>query len=156
MRKPISTKVHGILDFMTAGLMFALPRAMGWSKDVTRLLDANAAGAVGYSLITKYEWGVARVLPMKGHLALDAVAGGALLGAAAFLDDEDPDVRLTLAGLGLFELSASLLTRTTAFERTPRRANENALPDQSHGREHAGDLSMPAARPAEATPGHLT
>ena len=25
MQKPISTKVHGILDYMTAGFLFALP-----------------------------------------------------------------------------------------------------------------------------------
>ena len=33
MRKPISTRVHGIMDYMTAGFLFALPRAMGSHRD---------------------------------------------------------------------------------------------------------------------------
>jgi hypothetical protein len=97
MRKPIPTSVHGVLDYMTAGLLFALPRVMGWSKCSTRVLDAAAVGAVGYSLLTRYELGVMKVLPMKAHLALDALSGGALIGAAAIMDDEDPEVRATIA-----------------------------------------------------------
>jgi len=112
MRKPLSTKVHGALDYMTAGFLVALPRAMGWSKTVTHLLDSAAAAATGYSLLTRYELGAAKVLPMKAHLTLDALSGGTLLGAAVMLEDEDPEVRATLAGLGLFEIAAALLTRT--------------------------------------------
>src|SRR5688500_20088465 len=97
MRKPISTKVHGVLDYMTAGLLVALPRAMGWSNCVTRLLDASAATTVVYSAMTRYELGLVKALPMKAHLTMDAIGGGALIGAAAFLEDEDSEVRATLA-----------------------------------------------------------
>src|SRR4051812_48692977 len=93
MQKPISPRVHGVLDYMTAGFLFALPRVMGWSKTVTRLLDASAATATAYSLMTRYELGLVKVLPMKAHLAMDAVSGAALLGAAAVLDEEDDEVR---------------------------------------------------------------
>lgn len=112
MRKPISTKAHGFLDYMTAGLLVTLPRALGWSSRVTRLLDASAAGTVAYSLLTRYELGVVKALPMKAHLAIDAVQGGALIGAAAFMEDEDAEVRGTLAALGVFELAVTLLSRT--------------------------------------------
>ena len=112
MRKPISTKAHGFLDYMTAGLLCTLPRALGWSRQVTYLLDAAACTTVAYSLLTRYELGVIKALPMKAHLAIDAVQGGALIGAAAFLEDEDPEVRGTLAALGTFELGVTLLTRT--------------------------------------------
>jgi hypothetical protein len=112
MRKPISTKVHGVLDFMTAGLLVTLPRAMGWSNCVTRLLDASAATTVVYSLLTRYELGVVKALPMKAHLAIDALQGGALVGASAFLEGEDPEVRATLAALGAFELGVTALSRT--------------------------------------------
>ncbi len=118
MRKPIPTSVHGVLDYMTAGLLVALPRVMGWSRDVTRLLDASAAATVGYSLLTKYELGPVKVLPMKAHLALDAASGAGLIGAAMVMDDEDADVRLTLAGLGVFEIGASLLSQTRPAPRT--------------------------------------
>jgi hypothetical protein len=112
MRKPIPTTVHGVLDYMTAGLLFALPRMMGWSRCATNVLDTAAIGAVGYSLLTKYELGVAKVLPMKAHLTLDAVSGAALIGAAALMDDEEPEVRATIAGLGVFEIGAALMSQS--------------------------------------------
>ena len=112
MRKPISTKAHGFIDYMTAGLLCTLPRAMGWSKQVTHLLDAAACTTVAYSVVTRYELGLVKALPMKAHLVVDALQGGALIGAAAFLEDEDPEVRGTLAALGTFELGVTLMTRT--------------------------------------------
>ena len=136
MQKPISTKVHGILDFITAGMLMTLPRVMGWSKTVTHLLDSAAISAVGYSLLTRYEFGMVKVLPMKGHLTLDALSGGALIGAAAMLDDEDPEVRATLAGLGLWEISAALMTRT---QPGPRIAAED---ESSAVQPYRGDLSQ--------------
>ena len=136
MRKPISTKAHGFLDYMTAGLLVTLPRALGWGPCATRLLDASAAGTVVYSLLTRYELGVVKALPMKAHLALDAVQGGALIGAAAFMEDEDPEVRATLAALGTFELGVTLLSRTQTD------AQEQSA---KHGFDQR-DVSMPQAR----------
>ena len=112
MQKPIPTKVHGVLDYMTAAFLHTLPRVMGWSDNVTRVLDVAAGGATGYSLFTDYELGLVKALPMKAHLALDALSGAALIGAAAVMDDEDDEVRATLAAIGAWEIAAALLTRT--------------------------------------------
>ena len=112
MKKPISTRVHGVLDYMTAAFLHTLPRVMGWSPTVTGLLDAAGGAATAYSLMTRYELGAVRVLPMKAHLTLDALTGGAMIGAALLLEDEDPEVRATLAGIGLWEIGAALLTQT--------------------------------------------
>jgi len=112
MQKPIPTKVHGVLDYMTAAFLHTLPRVMGWSDNVTRVLDVAGGGATGYSLFTDYELGLVKALPMKAHLTLDALSGGALVGTALVMDDEDPEVRATLAGIGVWEIAASLLTRT--------------------------------------------
>jgi hypothetical protein len=112
MRKPIPTKVHGVLDYMTAAFLHTLPRVMGWSRQVTATLDAAGASATAYSVLTDYELGAVKALPMKAHLTLDALSGGALIGAALAMDDEDPDVRATLAAIGAWEIAAALLTRT--------------------------------------------
>jgi hypothetical protein len=97
---------------MTAGLLVTLPRVLGWGNAPTRLLDASAAGTVVYSVMTRYELGLVKALPMKAHLAIDAVQAGTLLGAAALMQDEDADVRGTLGALGAFELAVTLLSRT--------------------------------------------
>jgi hypothetical protein len=113
MRKPIPTKVHGVLDYMTAAFLHTLPRVMGWSRQVTATLDAAGASATAYSLLTDYELGAVKVLPMKVHLTLDALSGGTLIGAAVMMDDEDDEVRATLAAIGAWEIAAALLSRTT-------------------------------------------
>ncbi len=74
----MSTRTHGVLDFLTAGTLAALPRALGWGERVTNALTNVAIGTLGYSLLTNYEYGVLRVLPMRGHLAIDAMSGVAL------------------------------------------------------------------------------
>jgi len=134
MRKPISTRAHGVLDYMTAGLLATLPRALGWDGKVTHLLDAAAAGTVIYSLMTRYEMGAVKALPMKAHLAMDAVQGGTLIGAGAFFEDEHPEVRATLAALGVFELGVTLLSQT------------HSSAEDLNASDHDGERSMPQSR----------
>lgn len=108
--KLFSTKTHGILDYLTAGLLFALPRILGWRESTTQLLTSAALGTVGYSLLTAYELGAVKTLPMQTHLSLDAMQGF-LLGTAPFLFlKEDKTVTASLVGIGLFELFAALNT----------------------------------------------
>ena len=73
----IPTGVHGILDYLAVGDNLAFPRLLG-------LRDAPLAAAVprvdclaglGYSLITDYELGVLKALPMPAHLTFDAAKG---------------------------------------------------------------------------------
>jgi len=139
MRKPISTRVHGVIDYMTAGMLFTLPRVMGWSRNVTRLLDMAGGSAAGYSMFTKYEMGVVKALPMKAHLTMDAMSGAALIGAAAIMDEEDDEVRMTVAGIGLFEIAMSLLTRT---DTTLLKRMENDESSRSASQMPRGDLSQ--------------
>lgn len=114
--KLIPTRVHGVLDFLTAGTMLALPRALGWSQNTTRLLTGAAVGTIGYSLMTRYEMGLVKRLPMKAHLGLDAACGAALCASPWLLPDEPTEVKQTLVGLGLFELASALTTKTESSE----------------------------------------
>ena len=143
MQKPISTRIHGILDYMTAGMLVTLPRVMGWDRKVTRLLDVAGVSAAGYSMVTKYELGVVKALPMKSHLAMDALSGAALIGAAAMMGDEDDEVRMTLAGIGLFEIAASLLTRTETTLLAPAKDRSDRPSPMFKG--NLSQQSMPAA-----------
>ena len=81
-----STKTHGVLDYLTGAALLAAPKALGL-EDVpssSRALKLAGGGATAYSLLTDYELGVAKVLPMPVHLALDA-ASGALLASSPWL-----------------------------------------------------------------------
>jgi HAD superfamily hydrolase (TIGR01509 family) len=110
--KLLSTRTHGLLDLATIGTLLTLPRVMGWSPRVTNLLTGTAVGALGYSLLTRYEMGLVKVLPMKAHLALDAASGAALCASPLLLSDEPDEVKAALVGFGLFELSAAFCTQT--------------------------------------------
>lgn len=109
-----STRTHGILDFVTAGTLVALPRMLGWHKSITSLMTNAAIGTLVYSLITKYEFGIVKLLPMKGHLALDAMSGALFCGAPLLFPEEETDVKAILVGLGLFELTAATMTDSTS------------------------------------------
>jgi len=123
--KMIPTRVHGVLDYLTAGTLLALPRMLGWSDRVTRLMTGAAVGTLGYSLMTRYEMGLVKLLPMRMHLALDAMSGAAFCAAPWMLPDEPDEVKQALVGLGLFELVAALTSRTeTAQERAVEHIGE--------------------------------
>lgn len=107
-----STRTHGVLDYASVVLLLVLPRIAGWSRPVTNLLTASALVTLVYSLTTRYELGIVKVLPMPAHLALDGTSGAALCLAAGLLNAEPSSVRASLLGLGLFEITASLTTET--------------------------------------------
>jgi hypothetical protein len=47
MARPISTRVHGVLDDVTAGALLAAPRLLGWNDRVRQLLTyGESAGNV--------------------------------------------------------------------------------------------------------------
>lgn len=116
MDRPISTFVHGILDYVTAPTLIMLPRMLKLGNMATNILSAAGLGVLGYSVMTRYELGVFKLLPMKTHLTMDIVSGAALT-MAPFLFvkgglDRMPAVRLTFLGFGLFEIAAGLMTKT--------------------------------------------
>ena len=105
-----TTRTHGLMDYLMAGTLLALPRAMGWGRDTTRLLTAAGLGTLAYSLLTRYEFGLFKLLPMRAHLALDIVGGATLMAAPMFLEDESPDAAAAVSALGMFEIAAALTT----------------------------------------------
>ena len=82
----IPTQIHGLLDYATRGTLLSAPRLLGLD-DVpasARALRLAGGGAALYSMLTDYELGVVKLLPMPLHLALDA-ASGAFLASSPWL-----------------------------------------------------------------------
>ena len=75
-----------MLDFVTSGTLLAAPRLLGLEKEsrAASVLRMAGGGAVAYSALTDYEFGLVKVLPMRAHLAMDA-ASGALLASSPWL-----------------------------------------------------------------------
>jgi len=68
----IPTGVHGAIDYLTGGALLAAPKVLGLNDEprAALVLRSAGAGALAYSLITDYELGLLRLLPMPAHLAL--------------------------------------------------------------------------------------
>ena len=78
MRKPISPRIHGVIDYTTSAAVAAAPRLMNFPKPARRLFEGLAAGYTGLSSVTDYPLAAKRVVPFKAH-------GGAELAVAAAL-----------------------------------------------------------------------
>lgn len=110
--KPISTKTHAMLDYLTVGAFLALPRLMGSSREFTNAVTCGALGKLGYTLLTRHEGGVVKVIPMTAHLWLDAVMGAGLMAMPHFFD-ESCAARRAFEALGAFDILAAPLTQTS-------------------------------------------
>jgi hypothetical protein len=133
MPKLLSTRVHGVIDYLAAATLIVLPRLLGWSDPVTLLLTAMGVLLVLYSLVTRYELSLAKLLPMQGHLALDGLSGLALIAAAFLLPSNGNGELVGLIVLGLFEIGAALLTRTEPAGETAE-ANQSGVYENPRGR----------------------
>ena len=116
----IPTKVHGAVDMATGPVLIAAPTLlrMNGNKGATIPPRAVGAAAIVNALLTDYEFGLKRLLPMRTHLALDAV-GGITLAATPFLTRASKKgVRhwLPHAVLGANEVFLALTTK----QRPPR------------------------------------
>ena len=112
MEKPISTKQHGLVDYAFTASLLVLSRVLPGSDGVKRALRGTALATFAMSALTRYEIGVFKVLPMRGHVALDLVTGPAFMAAPLLFTNEQRSVKGTLAALGAVGTSVALLTQT--------------------------------------------
>jgi hypothetical protein len=120
--KLISTKVHGVLDYLVSVLVIASPWLFGFTRDGAETWVPVILGisSILYSLFTNYEWGASRTLSMKTHLTLDMLSG-VLLAASPWIFGFNDYVYLPHLILGVFEILAALVT-----ENEPRAASNFA------------------------------
>jgi hypothetical protein len=78
MRKPISPKMHGVIDYATSAAVAVAPRLLDFPRPARRLFQSLAAGYTGLSAVTDYPMSVRRAVPFKAHGATEALIGLAL------------------------------------------------------------------------------
>ena len=112
--KIISTKVHGVLDYLMGVLLIAAPWLFNFNRDgaETWVPVILGIGVIVYSLFTNYELGLSRLIPMRTHLTLD-VLSGALLAASPWIFNFNDYVYLPHLILGILEMGAGIMTETT-------------------------------------------
>ena len=110
----VSTRTHGMIDYVAGIVIAASPWIFGFADGGTAQWIPVVIGLVllASSLMTDYELGAVRVIPMPVHLGLDLLAG-LLLAVSPWLFGFSGYVWLPHLILGAFEIMASLITRTT-------------------------------------------
>ena len=110
----VPTRIHGILDYLTGGLLIVMPWLFGFAQGgaETWVPVVLGAGVILYSLMTDYEWGVARVFGMSVHLWLDGW-GGFLLAVSPWLFAFRDVIIWPHLIIGIFEVVAAITTRAT-------------------------------------------
>jgi hypothetical protein len=151
--RPIDSTLHGMTDYTVgAFLTTVFPRAAG-IEGTTAARQIRAAGALhaSYSALTKYPLGIAKLIPYKAHLALDAV-GALALAATPFVTGQwkkGTDHWLPHVGIAAFELSSLAMSDPTGrgdfhgdIEAVRRANTENPAQKIYNGK--------PAVKPAAA------
>ena len=73
----IPTKFHAPLDYIVGATLIASPWILGFSEHTaaTVVPVVLGIGLIAYSLVTNYELGVWKVVPMALHNLIDIAAG---------------------------------------------------------------------------------
>lgn len=128
----ITTKVHGMMDYLSGLLLMASPWLFGFADGGAAQWIPVVVGAtiLLMSLFTDYELSIAKRIPMSGHLAMD-VLGGLFLIVSPWLFGFAEYVYLPHVILGVAEVGAGMFTHQVPdYKRTSKLQNPHY--------EHAG------------------
>ncbi len=121
----IPTSVHSAVDHVVGPALIAAPEVLRLPKKSPEGIvpRVNGAFAAVYSNLTDYELSFKNVIPMKVHLALDAVSGAALAAVPLATGAHKRGVRHWLPHtlVGAFEVAMALTTKAEPPKSKPRR-----------------------------------
>lgn len=141
MVKFIPTNIHGYIDYATGAFLSSSPLFMPGvkrkrtgkeiekienegvelKKEIKKLKPqqiiphAMGLASTAYSLFTAYELGAVKKIPMKVHLAIDAL-NGAFLAASPFIFGFYKKTWIPFVAIGVMELAVALFTQTESSE----------------------------------------
>jgi hypothetical protein len=115
-RRFIPTSVHGAVDHVVGPTLVLAPTLLRLGRTSPEALSARAVGGVEaiYSNLTDYELSMKNVVPMKVHLALDAVGGATLALVPQLTGARRRGVKhwLPHLAIGVFEIGMAVFTKT--------------------------------------------
>ncbi len=81
----ITKTMHAYIDYPVAIGLMAMPFLLGLSELATALSVTTGLAALMLTALTDHQTGLAKVLPYKLHLAVDAMVGAAFVAAPLVL-----------------------------------------------------------------------
>jgi len=131
----ISTKVHGILDYLMGALLIAAPWIFGFNDGGAETWVPVIIGIVMLlqALMTDFEMGVFKSISMSTHLRMDFIAG-IFLAASPWIFGFSDTVWAPHVIFGLMEVAASLMTRTVPTYASTANPVRTAVNDMTHDR----------------------
>lgn len=84
MKKVLSARTHGILDYLTVVLFALAPTLFGFTGTAATLAYVLAAVHLGMTLVTIFPMGVAGILPLHVHGIVELLVAISLMGVGMF------------------------------------------------------------------------
>lgn len=108
----LPTRTHGVIDYVVSTFLIAAPHLFSFADGGPAQWVPTALGAAGilYSLFTRYELGLAPIIPMPVHLGLD-VLNGLILATSPWVFGFSRTVYLPHLVIGLMELGVVLISQ---------------------------------------------
>jgi hypothetical protein len=114
----IPTRVHGAIDQVVGPALVIAPTLLRLGRTSPEGITARAVGGVqsAYSNVTDYETSIKKLVPLKYHLALDAVGGAALAIVPQLTGARRRGKKhwLPHLAIGAMEIGVAALTKTEA------------------------------------------
>jgi hypothetical protein len=107
----ISTKAHGILDYLMGIFLIATPWIFGFANNTAAQWIPVTLGIVMIvmAFFTNYEMGVIKIISMRTHLTMDIILG-LFLAVSPWLFNFDEIVYSPHLILGLLEVGLAMMT----------------------------------------------
>ena len=118
--KTIPTYIHGVLDYVVGLALLLAPNLFGFADEggaavmVPRVIGVMI---LGMAVLTRYELGLFKLIPMPVHLVIDYVVP-LILAASPWLFGFNEFVYLPHLILGILELGAVWMTDPNPARRT--------------------------------------
>lgn len=98
--KLISTRLHAGLDYLAALCMYGMAVIWRFDNPTRDMLVCVAIAVAIYAMLTRFEYSLLKLIPVRVHLALDAAASLVLIGGAIAFTHSLIGYRVALATFG--------------------------------------------------------
>ena len=109
MRKPVSPRLHGVIDYLTVPLLLAAGPLFRFGGRPAEITSTLAGVVLVYSLFTAYPLGLVKMIPFPLHRVIDIVLGAAML-TSPFILKYDAPARNFFVAMGVLALIVVALT----------------------------------------------